>query len=81
MNPECPKCESNSTRRRARAKSLTHRFMYLMGMFPWECMTCQKIFFSRTRYARTRRHPLGEIYTETTSAPTVKSGAEKSHSH
>ena len=81
MNPECPKCDSTSTRRRARAKSLSHRLMFLMGFFPWECLTCQRIFFSRKRYARTKRHPLGEIYTGPESRPSVKPGSEEGHSH
>ena len=80
MNPECPKCEGDSTRRVARTKSLRDRFMYFFGFFPWECMNCQERFFNRKRYVRSKRHPLGEVYTESSSRPVVKPGSEESHS-
>jgi hypothetical protein len=80
MNPECPKCEAVSTRRIARNKSLGHRFMYFIGLFPWECLTCQEKFFSSTRYSRTKRHPLGEVYTESKPKPVMKPGSEESPS-
>jgi len=54
--------------------------MYLFGMFPWECVDCQKRFFSSKRYSRSRRHPAGEIYTGTERTPKVKSGSKESHS-
>jgi hypothetical protein len=79
MSPECPKCEATSTRRVARSKSLGDRFMYFFGLYPWECLTCQQKFFSSRRYLRSTRHPLGEVYTETTPMPVVKTDAEKSH--
>ena len=81
MNPYCPKCDSTSTRRTPRSKSLGHRFMYLVGYFPWECLTCQKRFYSSTRYARSKRNPLGEVYTGSEQTPTVKPGSEERHSH
>jgi len=80
MNPECPKCESTSTRRRSRTKTLGHRLMYFFGMFPWECVDCQKRFFSSKRYSRSKRHAMGEIYTGTEMAPKVNPGAEESPS-
>ena len=81
MNPECPKCEMTSTRRVARTKSLGHRFMHIFRLYPWECLTCQEKFFSMTRHSRaTKRHPLGEVYTETKPQPVVKPGSEESHS-
>jgi len=80
MNPECPKCEAGSTRRIPRSKSLGHRFMYFFGLFPWECLTCQNKFYSSVRYSRTKRHSMGEVYTESSHKPTVKPGSEESHS-
>jgi len=80
MNPECPKCEGSSTRRVARRKNLRDRFMYFFGLFPWECLSCQERFFNRKRYARSKRHPLGEVYTGTAPRPAVKPGSEESRS-
>jgi hypothetical protein len=54
--------------------------MYFFGFFPWECMNCQERFFNRKRYVRSKRHPLGEVYTESSSRPVVKPGSEESHS-
>lgn len=80
MNPECPKCEVGSTRRIARRKSLRDRFMYFFGYFPWECVECHNRFFNRKRYSRSKRHPLGEVYTGSNSKPAVKPGSEESRS-
>lgn len=80
MNPECPKCEGESTRRVGRTKSLRDRFMYFFGFFPWECVDCQKRFFNRKRHVRSKRHPQGEVYTESSAKPAVKPGSEESHS-
>jgi hypothetical protein len=80
MNPECPKCEATSTRRIPRSKSLGDRFMYFFGLFPWECLTCQTKFFSGKRHSRSKRNPLGEIYTDSSSTPEAKPGSEESHS-
>jgi hypothetical protein len=80
MNPECPKCESNSTRRVARSKPLKDRLMYFFGMFPWECVDCHERFFSSKRYSRSKRNSMGEVYTDATSAPAVKPGSEESRS-
>lgn len=80
MNPECPDCEAGSTRRIPRTKSLGHRFMYLFGLFPWECLTCQRKFYSSVRHSRTKRHALGEVYTGSSRKPVVKPGSEESHS-
>ncbi len=80
MAPNCPKCDSTSTRRIARKKSLSHRLMYFLGRFPWECLSCQKFFFSRKRYTRALRSSMGEVYTGTIPRPTVKPGSEESPS-
>lgn len=80
MNPECPKCETSSTRRLTRTKTFGHRFMHFFGLFPWECLTCQEKFFSSKRYSRSKRHPLGEVYTESNPEPSVRPGSEESHS-
>ena len=76
MNPECPKCESASTRRRSRAKTLRHRLMYFLGKFPWECLNCQTVFFHEKRYSR-HRHPAGELYTGDSPGPVVQPGSEE----
>jgi hypothetical protein len=54
--------------------------MYFFGMFPWECVDCQKHFFSSKRYSRAKRHALGEVYTGPEMTPKVKPGAEESPS-
>ena len=81
MNPECPRCEGNSTRRVARKKAFRDRLMYFFGYFPWECVDCHEKFFNRKRYVRTKRHPLGEIYTESGPRQVVKPGSEESASN
>jgi hypothetical protein len=80
MTPECPKCESTSTRRRTRTKTLGHNLMFFLGKYPWECLTCQKRFFSTERSSNTKRHPLGEVYLGGERPPRVKPGSEESHS-
>ena len=62
MRPTCPKCTSGSTRRNRRNASLKHKVMYLLGRFPWECLTCEKRFFDPMRYAKSTRGSHGEIY-------------------
>lgn len=81
MNPECPKCDGASTRRMARTKSLRDRIMYFFGFFPWECVECREKFFNRKRYVRSRRHSLGEVYTESNARPAVNPGSEESRSN
>jgi hypothetical protein len=77
MSPECPRCQASSTRRRPRSKTLGHQLMYFFGLYPWECLTCQEKFFSGTRYSRSGRNPVGEIYTETRPKPVAKPGSEE----
>ncbi len=77
MNPECPQCESSSTRRRPRTHSLSDRLMYFFGLFPWECVDCQWRFFSARRYSRKERHPAGEVYIGGKKSPAVKPGSEE----
>ena len=55
--------------------------MYFFGYFPWECVDCHEKFFNRKRYVRTKRHPLGEIYTESGPRQVVKPGSEESASN
>lgn len=80
MNPECPHCDGESTRRVARSKSLRDRLMYFFGYFPWECVDCREKFFDRKRHVRAKRHPQGEVYIESGNRPVVKPGSEESHS-
>jgi len=80
MNPECPKCESNSTRRVARTKPVKDRIMYFFGMFPWQCVDCHERFFSNKRYPRSKRNAMGEVYTGSGSSRTVRPGSEESRS-
>ena len=79
MTPECPRCASTSTRRRARLKSIGHRLMFLLGKYPWECLNCQRHFFDSTRYSQSPRHPQGEVYIGTTRPPKVRPGSKESH--
>jgi hypothetical protein len=55
--------------------------MHIFGFYPWECLTCQKQFFSSTRYVRSSRHPGGEVYTDTTSTPVVNPGGKERLPH
>ena len=80
MNPYCPKCDSSSTRRTAREKAITSRLMYFFGLYPWECLTCQKRFFSKVRYPRTTRNAAGEVYTGSKKKQKVQPGSEERHS-
>jgi hypothetical protein len=54
--------------------------MFFLGRFPWECVDCHTRFFSNKRYSRSRRHPLGEVYTGENRPPIVKPGSEESRS-
>jgi hypothetical protein len=80
MNPECPRCGSTSNRRITRKKTLKHRVMHFFGLYPWECLNCQKFFFSQSRHSRSGRHPQGEVYLDSSKPQRVKSGSEESHS-
>jgi hypothetical protein len=80
MNPECPQCEANTTRRIQRQSRFSHHLMRFFGHYPWECLTCQTQFFSMQRYTRAKRHPLGEVYTANQPAPEVRPGSEEAHS-
>jgi hypothetical protein len=79
MTPECPRCASTSTRRRPRIKSIGHRLMFFLGMYPWECLNCQRHFFHSTRYSQSRRHAQGEVYTGPNRPPDVRPGSRQSH--
>jgi hypothetical protein len=79
MTPECPKCASTSARRRSRSKSLKHQLMFLLGRFPWECLNCQRHFFSTIRYSRSRRHAQGEVYVGSKPAASVAPGTLERH--
>jgi hypothetical protein len=54
--------------------------MYFFGLFPWECLTCRAKFFSSKRHSRSRRHPMGEVYTGSKPSEIVKPGSEESRS-
>ena len=55
--------------------------MFFFGLFPWECLSCEELFFSKIRHSRSRRHPQGEVYIEGSSKPPrVKPGSEERHS-
>jgi hypothetical protein len=54
--------------------------MYFFGLFPWECVDCQARFFNRKRYVFAKRHPLGEVYTESNSRQTVNPGSDENFS-
>jgi len=78
MTPECPKCASTSVRRRSRAKSMSHQFMFFLGRYPWECLNCQRHFFSTIRYSRSRRHAQGEVYVSAEpTSPTAPGSRER----
>jgi hypothetical protein len=51
--------------------------MYFFGLFPWECVDCQRRFFSARRYSRKERHPAGEVYIGGKKSPAVKPGSEE----
>ena len=53
--------------------------MYFFGLFPWECVDCQKHFFSAQRHSQKARNLAGEVYYGSKSIPKVKPGSEEKH--
>ena len=48
-NPLCPRCANVATRRVRRQGFLQLRLLPLLGLYPWECTTCRKLFSDRNR--------------------------------
>ena len=54
--PHCPDCESVELRRQGRTGFLQTVVLPRLGLFPWECGLCRKIFLLRQRRTRYRKH-------------------------
>ena len=58
-------------------RTLKHRLMHLFRLYPWECLTCQNLFFHSKRYSRAKRNALGEVYTGSEAAAQVSPQSEE----
>ena len=54
-SPHCKHCGSERTSRTERKGFLQKVVMFRLGLFPWECAACWKVFLSSERGKRTRR--------------------------
>lgn len=54
-SPLCKKCGSKRTTRKERKGFLENVILFKLGLFPWECNSCWKTFWSSTRGKRRRR--------------------------
>ena len=61
--PLCPRCKGTQSSR-VRREGILHSFILpQLGLFPWECGTCRKLFVARTRgKLRRKRREEGEIH-------------------
>jgi len=53
--PHCKHCGSERTARTERKGFIQKVVMFKLGLFPWECNACWKVFMSSERGKRTRR--------------------------
>ncbi len=53
--PHCKYCGSERTSRTERKGFMQKVVMFKLGLFPWECNACWKVFMSSERGKRTRR--------------------------
>jgi hypothetical protein len=54
--PHCKYCGSERTSRTERKGFMQKVVMFKLGLFPWECNACWKVFMSSERGKRTRRN-------------------------
>lgn len=47
--PHCPQCEQVELRRHGRVGFLQRSVLPLLGLYPWECGLCRKIYLLRQR--------------------------------
>ncbi len=72
--PHCPDCERVALRRQGRVGFLQRVVYPRLGLFPWECGLCRKIFMLGQRSTGYRQHATeDEIHPE--PAPGVTSGS------
>ena len=54
--PPCPHCKSPVTRRARRTGLLQNVVYPRLGLFPWECTACRRIFLVKQRAKSRHRH-------------------------
>ena len=54
--PHCPQCDGIELRRQGRIGFLQRAVFPRMGLFPWECGLCRKVFFLKQRSTAYRQH-------------------------
>ena len=54
--PHCPRCDGIELRRQGRVGFLQRVLYPRMGLFPWECGLCRKIFLLKQRSTAYRQH-------------------------
>ena len=54
--PHCPQCDGIELRRQGRVGLLQRVVLPRLGLFPWECGLCRKIFLLRQRSTDYRQH-------------------------
>ncbi len=54
--PHCPQCDGIELRRQGRIGFLQRTVLPRLGLFPWECGLCRKIFLLKQRSVAYRQH-------------------------
>jgi hypothetical protein len=54
--PHCPHCEDIELRRQGRVGFWQRAVLSRLGLYPWECGLCRKIYFLRQRATDYRQH-------------------------
>jgi hypothetical protein len=54
--PRCPHCEDIELRRQGRVGLWQRAILPQLGLYPWECGLCRKIFYLRQRSTGYRQH-------------------------
>ena len=54
--PHCPQCEGIELRRQGRVGLWQRMVLPRLGLFPWECGLCRKIYMLRQRSTDYRQH-------------------------
>lgn len=49
---QCPNCSNDNPYRISRKGFLHKWFLPLLGLYPWQCRRCRRIFMARKRHVR-----------------------------
>ncbi len=69
--PHCPQCEGIELRRQGRVGLMQRVVLPRLGLFPWECGLCRKIYFLRQRSTGYRQHSTAAAVTRLDLVPAV----------